>query len=81
VTPFSLILSLLEKLPPLLSATSRLVKAVKDSEPPVPMEQGADAYLRGANDQAFRQSQRERLRWVLKDQADEKVEAERPSDD
>ena len=58
--------ALLERIPPLLSATTRLVRAAKDTEPPppVPVEQGASSYLQGRLDEKHRQAERERLRWA-----------------
>lgn len=49
---FSLIFELLGRIVPALDATTRLVQAVKDTEPPeqpIP-DPGADKYLRGALD-------------------------------
>ena len=79
MNPLVFILSLLEKLPPLLSATTRLVRATKASEPPLPVDQGAEAYLKGANDEAFRQEQRNRIRWKMEQALeDEPAQEEKP---
>ena len=54
--PFAFILELLSRLPAALNATSRLVKATKDTEPPPPPVGGegqADQYLRGRNEEKF----------------------------
>jgi hypothetical protein len=73
--------ALLERIPPLLSATTRLVRAAKASEPPppVPLEQGATTYLQGRLDEKHRQAERERIRWIkLEESAKEEPEEEKP---
>ena len=69
--------ALLERLPPILSATTRLIRAVKASEPPVPLEQGASTYIQGRLDEKHRQAERDRLRWTMTGEQ-EKLEEEKP---
>ena len=78
MNPLSFILSLLERLPPVLSATSRLVKATKESEPPVPLDHGASAYLSGSADRAWREYARTGYGMGLKPIEEPKVEEEKP---
>ena len=79
----SVILSILDKLPAALSATSRLVRAVKESEPPAPppIAQQAAEYFRGYNDAVWKKhmdehnaGSAERLAKAL----DEPIEEEKP---
>ncbi len=86
------ILSILGKLAPALDATTRLVRAAKQSVRPKPPEpighSGAVAareYLRGGNDEAFRQAERQRLIWASERLAEaakaEVGESEKPEDE
>ena len=88
------LISLIGKLVPVLDATTRLVRAAKESlrpkpapiDPPPPIgESGraaASVYLDGATDEQWRQLERERLAQsaqMLADAAgDEPVESEKP---
>lgn len=81
MSPWAFIIEVLSKLPEVISATSRLVKATKETEPTPPLVTGDEAleYLRGANNQAERIFQRERIDAATKDMGkDEPFTPEEP---
>jgi hypothetical protein len=75
VNPITLIAKGLGALVGALDATTRLVRAAKESEPlapvpPPPLGSGAPdalSYLRGSNAEKQRQAERERLVWSAKE--------------
>lgn len=96
MSALSVFFELLGKVPTLFDATTRLIKAAKEPtkadvpEPPKPLGYSgaplAEAYLRGANDEAWRLQERDRMTadakrlGELTAQDDEDGPAEQPVD-